>query len=210
MKKSFLIFSLFVSLLMFSQQGGRDSNRIGIGAGVTQFNIFTKNLNILPKTGWIAGMHVRGNFYNDWQMIYGLQFLENKFALNSITSSGMKEVEYKVAAVQLMLIPSYTVSENRLNLEIGPIFQLNDNLKVAGGSEENVLVDQPTLLAKDVIGVSKFNASLYAGINVGVTYARLRIGYTYGLNNFLIGLSTSNNTFSGNFGYVSGQLTVYL
>ena len=34
-----------------AQRGHKDSNRIGIGAGLTQLNIYTDNFNVTPESG---------------------------------------------------------------------------------------------------------------------------------------------------------------
>jgi hypothetical protein len=216
MKKTLFFVTLLIFGFNFAQQGYRDSNRIGIGGGLTQFNISTDNFKVIPKMGWIAGMHVRGNFYNDFQMSYGLQFMESKFALNTLNGTTPTETEFKYAGVQLFLLPGYTVVENHFNVELGPVLQFNDKLKIDNKDQTNVLVDQPTLKAKDIIGISKFSGAVYGGINVGVTHARLRLGYTYGFTNMFGALNGDNNVpqlsnkFQGNYGYFSGQLTFYL
>lgn len=216
MKKLIVIVTFFLSGYTFSQYDNKDSNRIGIGGGITQFNISTDNFKTIAKPGWIAGLHVRGNFYNDFQMIYGIQFMESKFALNTIKAGTAQETEFKYSGVQLILMPSYTIIENHINIEAGPVFQLNDKLKIDNSDQTNILVDQPTLKAKDILEVSKFSAAIYSGVNVGITHARLRLGYTYGLTNMFGGLNGNNNvpqlsnSFKGNYGYFSGQLTFYL
>ncbi len=113
-------------------------------------------------------------------------------------------------------MPGYVISQNHFNVEFGPVLQINDKLTIDKADESNFLVDQPLLTAKDITDVSKINANIYAGINVGVKNFRLRLGYQYGLNNFFGNLNDNNKVpvigekFKGNIGMASGQLTIYL
>ena len=108
------------------------------------------------------------------------------------------------------------VGEHHLNIEFGPVLQINDKLTIDKADEANFLVYQPLLTAKDITDVSKINANIYAGINVGFTNVRLRLGYQYGLNNFFNSLNSNDKVpnigekFKGNIGMASGQLTIYL
>lgn len=216
-KLVFVVIALF-SIVSFGQRGFKDSNRIGIGGGLTQMNIYTSNFNIKPEQGWMAGMHVRGNYYNDWQMSFGMFFTDSNFSLQSYKGLSKVDTNFKLSAVQIYLLPGYVISQNHFNVEFGPVLQINDKLKISKDDENNILVDHPTLQAKDITQVTKINANIYAGINVGITNFRLRIGYQYGLNNFFgnyknveeIKTKAPNEKFKGNLGILSGQLTIYL
>ena len=199
-----------------AQRGHKDSNRIGISGGLTQMSIFTNNFNVTPQTGWTGGFHVRGNFYNDWQMSFGMFFTDSNFSVQTRKVVSIVETNYKLSAVQIYLMPGYVISQNHLNIEFGPVLQINDKLTIDKADEANFLVDQPLLTAKDITDVSKINANIYAGINVGFTNVRLRLGYQYGLNNFFNSLNSNDKVpnigekFKGNIGMASGQLTIYL
>jgi hypothetical protein len=54
-----------------------------------------------------------------------------------------------------LLSLSYVIIENHLSLRFGPQVQVNGKLKI-DSSEENIITGT-TLLAKDIVGVSKFN-----------------------------------------------------
>ncbi|SEP92150.1 hypothetical protein SAMN05444005_103200 [Flavobacterium urocaniciphilum] len=216
MKKFLVLVCALFSISILAQSGYKDSNRIGIGGGLTQLNISTNNFTITPETGWIGGFHVRGNFYNNWQMSFGMFFTDINFSVQTKKLVSVVDTNYKLSAVQIYLMPGYVVSQNHFNIEFGPVLQINDKLKIDKEDENNILVDQPTLTAKDITDVTKLNANIYAGINVGITNLRLRLGYQYGLNNFFNNLN--NNTkvpalsekYKGHIGMISGQLTIYL
>ena len=216
MKKILIIVCALFSIVAVSQRGNKDSNRIGISGGLTQMSIFTDNFNVTPKQGWTGGFHVRGNFYNDWQMSFGMFFTDSNFSVQTRKVVSIVETNYKLSAVQIYLMPGYVISQNHLNIEFGPVLQINDKLTIDKADEANFLVDQPLLKAKDITDVSKINANIYAGINVGFTNVRLRLGYQYGLNNFFNSLNSNDKVpnigekFKGNIGMASGQLTIYL
>ena len=216
MKKILIIVCALFSIVAVSQRGNKDSNRIGISGGLTQMSIFTNNFNVTPQTGWTGGFHVRGNFYNDWQMSFGMFFTDSNFSVQTRKVVSIVETNYKLSAVQIYLMPGYVISQNHLNIEFGPVLQINDKLTIDKADEANFLVDQPLLTAKDITDVSKINANIYAGINVGFTNVRLRLGYQYGVNNFFNSLNSNDKVpnigekFKGNIGMASGQLTIYL
>ena len=216
MKKILIIVCALFSIVGVAQRGHKDSNRIGISGGLTQMSIFTNNFNVTPQTGWTGGFHVRGNFYNDWQMSFGMFFTDSNFSVQTRKAVSIVETNYKLSAVQIYLMPGYVISQNHLNIEFGPVLQINDKLTIDKADEANFLVDQPLLTAKDITDVSKINANIYAGINVGFTNVRLRLVYQYGVNNFFNSLNSNDKVpnigekFKGNIGMASGQLTIYL
>jgi hypothetical protein len=217
MKKILIVVCALFSIVVVAQRGNKDSNRIGISGGLTQMSIFTSNFNVTPKQGWTGGFHVRGNFYNDWQMSFGMFFTDSNFSVETRKLSGsIVDTNYKLSAVQIYIMPGYVISPNHLNLEFGPVIQINDKLVIDKDAEANFLVDQPLLTAKDITDVSKINANIYAGINFGVKNFRLRLGYQYGVNNFFGNLNNNSTIpvigekFKGNLGMASGQLTIYL
>jgi len=215
MKKLAFIF-LMISTVATAQRGFKDSNRIGIGAGLTQLNIYTDNFNVTPESGWIGGLSVRGNYYNNWQMSFGMFFTDSNFSIPTLKGLQQTQTSFKMSAVQIYIVPSYVAIEDHLNLEFGPVLQINGKLGVDKDDENNLLLDQPGLIAKDIVDVSKINANFYVGINGGFKNVRARIGYQYGLTNFFGNLKNNDNVkllgekMKGNIGLISGQITIYL
>ena len=199
-----------------AQRGFKDSNRIGIGAGLTQLNIYTDNFTVTPESGWIGGLSVRGNYYNNWQMSFGMFFTDSNFSIPTLKGLQQTQTNFKMSAVQIYIVPSYVAIEDHLNLEFGPVLQINGKLGIDKDDENNLLLDQPGLIAKDIVDVSKINANFYVGINGGIKNARARIGYQYGLTNFFGNLKNNDNVkllgekMKGNIGLISGQITIYL
>nr|WP_314895766.1 PorT family protein [uncultured Flavobacterium sp.] len=213
MKKRYLtLVFILISITVFAQYDYRDSNRIGISFGVNQFTLSTNNFQTKPATGWNAGLSMRGNFYNNWDMVYAMQFSENNFsvATKSLFLAN-EDVNYKLASAQISLQLSYKLIENHLSVEFGPLVQVNGKFKVDSENENNI-ISGTTLLAKDIVDISKFNFYPTVGITFGVRHFRANISYQYGINNMLENLKNKNLgvNFKGNPGIINGNLILYL
>ncbi|MFV7236201.1 PorT family protein [Flavobacterium sp. ZB4R12] len=213
MKKKYLtLVFILISITVFAQYDYRDSNRIGISFGVNQFILNTNNFQTKPATGWNAGLSMRGNFYNNWDMVYAMQFSENNFsvATKSLFLAN-EDVNYKLASAQIALQLSYKLIENHLSVEFGPLVQVNGKFKVDSENENNI-ISGTTLLAKDIVDISKFNFYPTVGITFGVRHFRVNVSYQYGINNMLENLKNKNLgvNFKGNPGIINGNLILYL
>jgi hypothetical protein len=213
MKKiGFTTVFILISMVAFAQYNYRDANRIGITFGVNQFTLNTNNFQTKPGSGWNGGLSVRGNFYNDWDMVYALQFSENNFtvATKSLFLAN-QDVNYKLPSAQISLQLSYKLIENHLSVEFGPLVQVNGKFKIDSNKENNN-ISGTTLLAKDIVDISKFNFYPTVGITAGVRHFRVNVSYQYGLNNMLENLNTKNLgvNFKGNPGIINGDLILYL
>jgi hypothetical protein len=213
MKKLYTTFVLLlISFTASAQYGYRDSNRIGINLGVNQFSLNTNNFQTKPELGWDAGLSIRGNFYNNWDMVYGIQFSENNFTV--ATKSGFlanEDVNLKLASAQISLQLSYVIVENILSIEFGPIIQIGGRLK-SDYDKENNSITGTTLLVKDIQDISKFNFYPAVGLTTGVKHFRFNISYQYGVNNMLENLNSKNlgYNFKGNPGILNGNIILYL
>lgn len=213
MKKIFLtsVF-IFISITVFAQYNYRDSNRIGISFGANQFTLNTNNFQTKPGSGWNAGLSMRGNFYNDWDMVYAMQFSENNFSVATNTLFlANEDVNYKLPSAQISLQLSYKLIENHLSVEFGPLVQVNGKLKVDSQNQNNI-ISGTTLLAKDIEDISKFNFYPTVGLTAGVRHLRVNISYQYGINNILGNLNTKNPglNLKGNSGIINGNIIIYL
>jgi hypothetical protein len=206
-----LVFILF-SLASFAQYGYRDSNRIGIFFGANQCTLNTNNFEAKPDLGWNAGLSLRGNFYDNWDMVYAIQFSENNFSVATKNLVLLHEdVNYTLPSAQISLQLSYIFIEDHLSFEFGPIVQFNGKLKTDIDNENNI-INGTTLMAKDIEEISKFNLYPTAGITFGVKHLRLNVSYQYGLMNTLGNLNSKNlgTNFKGNTSILNGNLIIYL
>lgn len=214
MKKVLLASFLMVSFTVLGQHGYRDGNRIGIYGGVNQTSLMTSDFNTKPELGWAAGMQVRGNYYNNFSMIFGMQFFESNFSVETISPLLQKqEVKNKLMGAQIRLLFSYNVVKDHVSIDFGPVLQVNDKLKIDKDFENNI-VSGTALTAKEITDITKINGNMYVGLSAGNRRVRFIVNYQYGVNNILnnlnkkeeLKLKNNNKAFSGHTGVVSGQL----
>lgn len=214
MKKLSLFLLLTMSFAALAQHGYRDGNRIGIYGGVNQTSLITSDFNTKPELGWAAGMQVRGNYYNNFSMIFGMQFSENNFSVETLSPLLQKQdVKYKIMGAQIRLLFSYNIVKDHVSLDFGPVLQVNDKLKSEKKYEENI-ISGTALNAKDIADITKINGNLYVGLSAGNRRVRFIANYQFGANNILNNLNkkdelkvkNNNSAFSGHLGILSGQL----
>lgn len=213
MKRYFLAFVLLgLTNTVSAQYGKGDYNHIGISLGVNQTDLYTDNFAIKPGTSWTAGLSVRGNYYNNFSMIYGMNFTENKFSIETI----QKEVDLKMMAVQIHLLLCYKIGGGPVSLDFGPVLQVNSKLKFNSSDENNFIVGNELLSIKDIEDINPINFNVYAGISGGFENIRLSLSYQYGVTNILNNLNKqdevallSDGKLKGNLGVIAGNIIFY-
>jgi hypothetical protein len=214
MNKIFLTLLLFTTTFGIAQYGQKDGNRIGISAGLSQTSLFTSNFNATPELGFAGGLSVRGNYYNDWSMIYGMQFFANNFSLESTFD---QKIKYSIQGVKVRLLLSYNVVEDHVSLDFGPVLQINGKLGVATSDEDKVI--KGTLLKADqIVDISPISGNFYLGCSAGSRTVRAVIFYEYGFTNILNKLNkdenlqefNNNDSFKGNLGVINAQVVFNL
>lgn len=170
-------------------------NRFGIQAGANRFNIHTDELEVNPGISWTAGFHSRASFYNDFQILYGINFYDFKLTIDGRekieTLVADQEIEYNMIGVQISLMGSYKIAGHNLSVEAGPVIQVNGKLDARQDKEYWYLGDYD-IQAIDIEKVSPFNVNLAAGISGGFERLKLWAQFQYGLNNMLKGLEDEN------------------
>lgn len=213
MNKKISILLLLFSTIGYSQYGYRDGNRIGISAGVSQTTLFTDNFTANPELGFAGGLSVRGNYYNNWSMIYGMQFFSNNFSLESNFN---EKIKYNLQGVKVRLLLSYNVVEDHVSLDFGPVLQVNGKMKVAT-SDENKILKGTLLQADQIADISTVSGNFYLGVSAGSRTVRAVVFYEYGFTNILNKLNKDealkpfyNGELKGNLGTINGQVVFNL
>jgi len=214
-----LIICNLIAFSAFAQYGWRDSNRIGLFFGPNFTNVMTSNtIETQSKIGWTAGAQVRGNLHNYWSGVYGVRFIESNFSVNTNTPGGKsQEVNYKTRAAQISFLFSYNLIEDVMSLDIGPVLQINSDLKFKKGLQRNT-IDGTDLVVKDFTKINPINGLLYLGATFGNNTIRGNFNYTVGINNSFNRLNNQeglvakngNERFSGRMGVFSATLQVNL
>ncbi len=207
----FSLVFLLVSMGGFAQYNYRDSNRIGISFGMNQFSLNTKNFQTKPGTGWNGGLSMRGNYYDNWDMVYSIQFSENNFFVKTNSGFITEDIKFKLSSAQISLMASYEIVENQLSFEFGPLVQVNSKLKTDFANEENIITGT-NIVAKDIANISRFNFYPVVGVTAGFTHFRANISYQYGINNMLGALNNQDLgiKLKGHPGILNANLIIYL
>lgn len=214
MNKKIAVLLLLISTVGYSQYGYRDGNRIGISAGVSQTTLFTDNFTANPELGFAGGLSVRGNYYNNWSMIYGMQFFSNNFSLESNFN---EKIKYNLQGVKVRLLLSYNVVEDHVSLDFGPVLQVNGKMKVAT-SDENKILKGTAFEADKITDISTVSGNFYLGVSAGSRTIRAVLFYEYGFTNILnklnkddaLKLLNNGDKFKGNLGCINGQVIINL
>ena len=211
MKKTFLSLTFLIfTTVTFAQYNNRDGNRIGISGGVNQSTLMGSNFTTKPGNGFAGGLSVRGNYYDNWSMIYGMQFFVNKFSLESTLK---QDIDYSLSGVQIRLLMSYNIIKDHISVDFGPVLQVNGKLDIQSTDESKTL-NGTLLKANQIVDVSKINGNAYFGISAGSKVVRALIFYQYGFSNVFNNLNSQDNltilngnkSFKGNIGTVSGEI----
>ena len=211
MKNTFLTITCLVfTSFALAQYNNRDGNRIGISGGINQSTLMGSNFSTKPGNGFAGGLSVRGNYYDNWSMIYGMQFFVNKFSLESTLK---QDIDYSLSGVQIKLLLSYNIIKDHVSVDFGPVLQVNGKMSISG-ADENKTLNGTILKANDIIDVSKINGNAYFGISGGGKVVRALIFYQYGFSNIFgklnsqdnLTLLNGNQKFKGNIGTISGQI----
>ncbi len=207
MNKKIMFFLLLSSTFGFAQYGYRDSNMVGITLGLNQFTLNSSDIETKPGTGWNVGLSMRGNFYNDWDAIYGIQFSEYNYKVVTKKGgiSGDRDVNYKLPCANITFQFSYKFIENHLSVELGPMVQINGNAQIDKNEETNI-VKGTALTAKDFTKMSNVGVYPVIGITAGVRNARLNLTYQYGFMNML---NKVEGSFKGNASIINGNVIFY-
>ena len=220
MKKLLILLAIvLVGFQVNAQYREKDGNRIGISAGISQMSLLSSNFKAKPESGFMGGLSVRGNFYDDFSMTFGMQFFNNNFSLETTNATSFKkeDVKYTVEGVQVRILLSYNIVEDYFAVDFGPVLQVNGKLKVASNKENNTLTPAG-LKAGDIVDVTTINGNLYFGLTAGSKRVKAILFYQYGVNNFMNKLNKDDdlkalnggNKFKGNIGLLGAQLLISL
>ncbi|MFN3752765.1 PorT family protein [Flavobacterium sp.] len=208
MNKNLIVLLLFITTIGSAQYGYRDSNMIGITLGLNQFNLKTSDFETKPGDGWNIGLSMRGNAFNDWDAIYGLQFSEYNFKVMTLNQSmNERETNLKLSCANITFQLSYKFIENHLSVEFGPMVQINGKLAIEETDEDNILQNTEEIYpVKNLTDISNFTVYPVVGLTAGVRNVRLNVTYQYGLNNML---SKTEGGFKGNASVLNGNVIFY-
>ncbi len=200
LKKLLFVTALFIGLQAFAQRNFDENNHIGLQGGFSFFNIDTDNFTTEQGTGYMMGFTTRGAFYNNFDLIYGINFIQNEIGilgrdLNN-TQQGFFEqsIDYTIQSVQLNLLGSYNIVRKHLSLEFGPILNVNGKMKLKQDDFQAFILDgYENLEAQDIENISRVHFHVAGGITAGLENFRVSAQYQYGVTNMFARLNDSES-----------------
>lgn len=202
---TFVTLSLFIFSVSFAQPPiFQEYNLIGVSGGVSLYDISTSDLNTKQGVGFAGELTTRGTFYNEFDLIWGVGFLNNNLEIlgRNLEDTGQQYIDYTIQNFQLKLLGSWNIVRHTLTLEFGPVLNVNGKMSLDNDNFEDSILDGYTeLTAGDIEDISRVNFHLQAGISSGIKRARLSAQYQYGVTNTLGNLNDKNlenSDFKGN------------
>ncbi|AXG68914.1 hypothetical protein KORDIASMS9_01133 [Kordia sp. SMS9] len=194
-------------------QGRYDNyNRLGISAGIHQFDIRTNDLVTTKSTGFQAGLSTRGTVARHFDMIYFLHLNFHEFNVmgrQTLLSENV-EIPFNLLAAKVGVLGSYKIIEKHLSVEFGPALQLSDKFEIDSEFEDFILQGYDTFTAKEARQTSQFNLMGVIGVSAGFQSFKISLQYEYGFSNVLSKLTVDNNKLKGNIEQLSVLATFYL
>jgi hypothetical protein len=189
-KLLFVTLSILFFQIASAQNNYQEFNHLGISGGIGFFDIETDNFVTQQGSGFIFAFTTRGMFYNNFDLIYGISFVQSQVGIlaeniddpsNNLPS---QYVNYTIQSAQITLLTSYNIVRNHLSLEAGPILNVNGKLKLDSNNfKDYILEGYETLKTEDIQNVSKVHFFLAGGITAGIENFRLGAQYQYGVTN---------------------------
>lgn len=184
-----IVFTFFYYSTSCTQRNFNEFNLIGLSGGLNWYSITTDNLIVKTGTSFTGGFQVRGNVYNNWDMLYGISFHNHSMGISlkeNAQSTNHLFVNHDQKAVQLSVLLGYKIIREHLSLEAGPVLSVNGKLQHNNDQYENYIVDGYTALtSKQLEDISPVNFHLAAGITAGLRNFRVFAQYQYGVTNML-------------------------
>ena len=203
---------IFVTLFIFSiqqsfaQRNYDAYNRMGAQAGFVLFDITTDDFIATQGEGFGGGFTSRGSFRNQFDLIYGINFMGSSFSIEGTDGTTLQNIDFSIQGVQLQFLGSYNIVKHHLSLEFGPILNVTGKMKVKRDAQSDYLITgYNELKASDLENISPINFRVMGGLTAGIEDFRATAQYQYGVTNMLNRLNDQGlekNDFEGNSGTI--------
>lgn len=219
LKQFFFFLLIFCSISIQAQRKDYSSNRIGLQGQYALLDLNTSNFETIQESGFLVGLSKRSAFYNNFDLIFGVDFMQTSIAVNAKNTTVIEQVEYTWSGAQVKLILSYLIAGDYLSIEAGPVLQVNSKMKLDNADQSDLIVKGYTnLQAEDIQEWSRVSGIVMAGISAGFTHVRLTANYQYGFTNALNKLNDQDlqlkdpaaTNFKGNLGLITAGIVLYL
>ncbi|MFN4762043.1 hypothetical protein ACKGJN_02875 [Gillisia sp. Q332] len=217
----FIVSMLMICTLCIQAQNryGDSYNRLGIQAGINYGGFNSDDFNTSEKAGYMVGLTTRAAVYNNFIIIYGINFYEFKTGINIMETQASQSIvaNFKATGVQLNLFGGHKIIGEHLSFEAGPVLQINSKWKPEK-EFENYFIEGYDLQAEDLEEISRVNFNVAGNISAGFRDVKLWIQYQYGVNNIFSKLNSEGlenkdsraANLNGHLGLATAGIVVYL
>lgn len=195
-------------------------NGIGIGGGLTQYDIITDNFDTKKGSGWLIAGAASVDLPHKWYTVsYNIQVSENKLDISGRETddvAGNEPIEYKVFAAQIGFNFHIKLIDQNLTIDLGPQLQYNGKLELQDDNQETFFINgYDNLQASDISDINQFNVNGVAGVSAGFGAFKLRAQYIYGFTNMLnklndqdLNVGTNASKFEGHQSMITGSVII--
>lgn len=197
----------------FAQRNYNNYNKIGAQGAYMLFDINTDDFLTTQSAGFGGGFSARGDFRNNFGLIYGLNFMSSNIGIQGTDGSTTQNVDYSIQGVQVQFLGTYNIIKRHLTLDFGPTLNVNGKMKLKRDSQSDYIVaGYNELTAAEIQNISPINFRVVGGLTAGIEGFRAIVQYQYGVTNMLNRLNDQGlekSDFKGNSGTILLGVVAY-
>jgi hypothetical protein len=186
------------------------NNRLGLGGDATFFNITSDDVNVTQGTGWSVNFETRGDFRDDFDLIYSLGIFNHNFSVNENVTND--KIDMSTLGVEIKFLLAWKIAQSDyFSIEAGPALQLNGELKI--GNEERY--GESFIGGSNPVAIQEFQNTMPVNLNGVIGFSggarnfRVTAHYHYSLVDSLTGTNLIGDDIDGNFSFLSVGVRFY-
>lgn len=192
-------------------QGRKTSydNRIGLGADLTYVQLQNDHVQINSGTGFMVTAGTRGEFRDDFDLVYGVSIFSNNFSVQE--NGTLEAIDLNMIGVEFRLLLAWKVAQSDyFSIEAGPAVMLHSEFRNDDNRFENAVIGGANAISLNSFKeVSPFNVNGVVGFSGGSRDLRLTVHYHYGFIDTLAGKDLAGTNLKGNVGFATAGLRFY-
>lgn len=180
------------------------NNRLGLGVDATFFNISSDDVEVTQGTGFSVNFETRGDFRDDFDLIYSLGIFNHNFSVNENLTGD--QIDMSMLGVEIKFLLAWKIAQSDyFSIEAGPALQLNGELKIDNEDryEESFTGGLNPIQLKEFQNTMPVNVNGVVGFSGGVRNFRVTAHYHYSFLDALTGKNAADQDIDGNFSFLS-------
>ncbi|AGC76545.1 hypothetical protein LX97_01206 [Nonlabens dokdonensis] len=180
------------------------NNRLGLGVDATFFNISSDDVEVTQGTGFSINFETRGDFRDDFDLIYSLGIFNHNFSVNENFTGD--QIDMSMLGVEIKFLLAWKIAQkDYFSIEAGPALQLNGELKIDNEDryEESFTGGLNPIQLKEFQNTMPVNLNGVVGFSGGVRNFRVTAHYHYSFVDALTGTNAADQDIDGNFSFIS-------